>query len=81
MTIHLVQDVECHDSLCSGKHLKRPDSLLNNTRTYLRLYEVAKCGAGLEPIRLSEMFAELLHALIESHVRDGFLVEHVKQVF
>ena len=81
MTIHLVQDVECHDSLCSGKHLKRQDPLLSIGQTYLRLYEVAKCGASLEPIRLSEMFAELLHALIESHIWDSFLVEHVKQVF
>ena len=62
MMIHFIQDIESDNTLSLGQ--------------YLGLYQVAKRGTSLKPVRLAKVLAKFLHALIECQIRYGLLIEH-----
>ncbi len=48
--------------------------------TYGSFDQIAKSGAGFEPVGFAEMLAKLLDALIKGHILNAILVEHVQKV-
>ena len=48
--------------------------------SYLGFNKVTEGAACLEPVRLAEVLVESLDALVEGHVGDGLLVQHLEQV-